>query len=140
MVDLAVELFYGKEHPVDSKDIAFQLAGRHGFREVVQKCKPVLLEPIVNMEIVFPAQYFGDVQGDLSSRRGRPTGTDQMGDMQVLKAQAPLAEVADYGSTLNAITQGEGLYTMEPSHYEVVPSNIAQQAAAKAKAAAEEEK
>ncbi len=140
VVDVIVELFFGKEHPVDSKDIAFQLAGRHGFNEIVQKCKPVLLEPIANLEIVFPAQYFGDVQGDISTRRGRPTGTDQLGDMQVLKVQVPAAEVADYGSTLNAITQGEGFYTMELSHYEVVPSNIAQQVAAKAKTAAAEEK
>jgi elongation factor G len=136
MVDVVVELFYGKEHPVDSKDIAFQLAGRHAFSEIVQKCKPSLLEPIVNMEIVFPSAYFGDISGDISTRRGRPTGTDQMGDMQVLKVQVPLAEVANYGSSLNAITQGEGFYTMELSHYEVVPSNIAQQVAARAKAEA----
>lgn len=138
MVDVVVELFFGKEHPVDSKDIAFQIAGEMGFKEIVADTKPVLLEPIVNMEIAFPAQYFGDISGDISSRRGRPTGTDQLGEMQVLKAQAPLAEVADYGSTLKAITQGEGSYTMELSHYEAVPSNIAQQVAQKAKASAEE--
>lgn len=139
VVDVIVELFFGKEHPVDSKDIAFQLAGRYCFGEVVAKCRPVLLEPIVNLEIVFPAQYFGDISGDISTRRGRPTGTDQLGDMQVLKVQAPLAEVADYGSALNAITQGEGFFTMDMSHYEVVPSNIAQQVAARAKAAREAE-
>lgn len=135
LVDVIVELFFGKEHPVDSKDIAFQIAGEMGFKEIVEGCKPVLLEPIVSMEIAFPAQYFGDISGDISSRRGRPTGTDQMGDMQVLKALVPLAEVADYGSTLKAITQGEGSYSMELSHYEPVPSNIAQQVAAKAKQA-----
>ncbi|MCC8190663.1 MAG: elongation factor G [Planctomycetes bacterium] len=129
MVDVIVELFFGKEHPVDSKDIAFQIAGEMGFKEIVEGTKPVLLEPIVNMEIAFPAQYFGDISGDISSRRGRPTGTDQMGDMQILKAQVPLAEVADYGSTLKAITQGEGSYTMELSHYDPVPANIAQQVA-----------
>lgn len=138
MVDIIVELFFGKEHPVDSKDIAFQLAGKYGFQEIVTKCKPILLEPIVNMEIVFPSEYFGAISGDISSRRGRPTGTDQLGDMQVLKAQVPLAEVADYGSTLNAITQGAGYFNMELSHYEPVPPNIAQQVIAKAKAAAEE--
>ncbi|MDR1744171.1 MAG: elongation factor G, partial [Planctomycetota bacterium] len=135
MVDVVVELFFGKEHPVDSKDIAFQIAGEMGFKEIVEGTKPVLLEPIVNLEIAFPAQYFGDISGDISTRRGRPTGTDQMGDMQVLKAQVPLAEVADYGSTLKAITQGEGSYTMEMSHYEGVPSNIAQQVAQKARQA-----
>ncbi len=133
LVDVIVELFFGKEHPVDSKDIAFQIAGEMGFKEIVEGTKPVLLEPIVNLEIAFPAQYFGDISGDISSRRGRPTGTDQMGDMQILKAQVPLAEVADYGSTLKAITQGEGSYTMELSHYEAVPSNIAQQVAQKAR-------
>ncbi|MCD8138937.1 MAG: elongation factor G [Planctomycetaceae bacterium] len=138
MVDVIVELFFGKEHPVDSKDIAFQIAGEMGFKEIVENTKPVLLEPIVNLEIAFPAQYFGDISGDISSRRGRPTGTDQMGDMQVLKAQVPLAEVADYGSTLKAITQGEGSYTMELSHYEAVPSNIAQQVADRAKKMQEE--
>lgn len=138
MVDVIVELFFGKEHPVDSKDIAFQIAGEMGFKEIVEGCKPVLLEPVVNMEIAFPAQYFGDISGDISSRRGRPTGTDQMGDMQILKAQVPLAEVADYGSTLKAITQGEGSYTMELSHYDPVPSNIAQQVAQKAKAMQDE--
>ncbi|MDR1612194.1 MAG: elongation factor G, partial [Planctomycetota bacterium] len=137
IVDAVVELFFGKEHPVDSKDIAFQIAGEMGFKEIVPGAKPVLLEPIVNLEIAFPAQYFGDISGDISSRRGRPTGTDQLGDMQVLKAQVPLAEVADYGSTLKAITQGEGSYTMELSHYEAVPANIAQQVAARAKAAQE---
>ncbi len=137
MVDVIVELFFGKEHPVDSKDIAFQIAGEMGFKEIVEGTKPVLLEPIVNLEIAFPAQYFGDISGDISTRRGRPTGTDQMGDMQILKAQVPLAEVADYGSTLKAITQGEGSYTMEMSHYEAVPSNIAQQVAQKAKQAQE---
>jgi elongation factor G len=139
MVDVVVELYDGKEHPVDSKDIAFQLAGRYGFLETVAKCGPVMLEPIVNMEIVFPGQYFGDISGDISSRRGRPTGTDQLGDMQVLKAQVPLAEVMDYGSTVNSITQGEGFYTMEMSHYEAVPGNIAQQVAARAKADQDEE-
>ena len=138
IVDVVVELFFGKEHPVDSKDIAFQIAGEMGFKEIVENTKPVLLEPIVNLEIAFPAQYFGDISGDISSRRGRPTGTDQMGDMQVLKAQVPLAEVADYGSTLKAITQGEGSYTMELSHYESVPSNIAQQVAQKAAQAQED--
>ncbi|MDR1536198.1 MAG: elongation factor G [Planctomycetota bacterium] len=134
MVDVVVELFFGKEHPVDSKDIAFQIAGEMGFKEIVEGCKPVLLEPIVDLEIVFPAQYFGDISGDISSRRGRPTGTDQMGEMQVLKAQVPLAEVMDYGSTIKAITQGEGSYSMQLSHYEPVPANIAQQVRERAKA------
>jgi len=131
VVDLTVELFFGKEHPVDSKDIAFQIAGEMGFKEIVAQAKPVLLEPIANMEIVFPGRYFGDISGDISGRRGRPTGTDQLGDMQVLKAQVPLAEVADYSSTIKAITQGEGFFSMALSHYEPVPGNIASHVVAK---------
>ena len=137
VVDVTVELFFGKEHPVDSKDIAFQIAGEVGFKEIIAGCKPVLLEPLVEMEIVFPSDYFGSIQGDISTRRGRPTGTDQMGDLQVLKAIVPLGEAADYASALKAITQGAGSYSMTLSHYEPVPANIAQQVAAKAKAAAE---
>ncbi len=134
VVDIIVELFDGKEHPVDSKDIAFQMAGRNGFNEVIKNCHPILLEPIVNMEIVFPAHATGDISSDISSRRGRPTGMDQMGDLQLLKAQAPLAEVADYGSALKAITQGEGFYSMEISHYDPVPGNLVAQVVAKTKA------
>ncbi len=126
VVDVIVELYDGKEHPVDSKDIAFQLAGRHGFEEIAAGCKPALLEPLVNMEIVFPADCTGDISADLATRRGRPTGMEQLGAMQVLHALVPLAEVASYGSVLRAITQGEGTYSMTLSHYEPVPGNVSQ--------------
>ncbi|MFW5856587.1 MAG: elongation factor G [Planctomycetota bacterium] len=139
VVDVKAEIYDGKEHPVDSKDIAFQTAGRNAFYEAMEKAKPVLLEPIVNLEAVFPPEYTGDISGDISGRRGRPTGMDQVGDMQVIHAQVPLAEVSDYGSTLKAITQGEGMFSMELSHYEAVPSNVAQQVVARLKAEAEEE-
>ena len=124
VVDIVCELFDGKEHPVDSKDIAFQTAGEHAFTEIAQKCKPVMLEPIVNIEITFPSEYTGDISGDISTRRGRPTGMEQLGNLQVLQAQVPLAEVQDYASTLKAITQGTGDYTMHLSHYEPVPANL----------------
>ena len=137
VVDIVCELFDGKEHPVDSKDIAFQLAAEHAFKEVAAKCKPVLLEPIVDIEITFPSEYTGDISGDISTRRGRPTGMEQLGQLQVLKAQVPLSEVQDYSSTLKAITQGLGDYAMHLSHYEPVPSNLAQKVIEKAKAEAE---
>lgn len=137
VVDIICELFDGKEHPVDSKDIAFQLAGEHAFAEVAQQCKPVLLEPIVDIEITFPMEYAGDINGDISTRRGRPTGMEQIGNLQILRAQVPLAEVQDYGSALKAMTQGVGDFTMQLSHYDQVPGNIAQQVIAKAKAANE---
>ena len=128
VVDLKVELIDGKTHPVDSKDIAFQIAGRGAFKEAFMKCKPVLLEPIVNIEVTVPSENVGDITGDLASRRGRPSGQDILpGNMTLIQAQIPLAEVADYNSRLSSISGGQGSYTMEFSHYEVVPSNVQQQ-------------
>ncbi|MHC5058040.1 MAG: elongation factor G [Planctomycetota bacterium] len=127
VVDVKVSLFDGKTHPVDSKDIAFQIAGREAIKEAVGKAKPVLLEPIVTMEIVVPSRFMGDITGDISGRRGRIQGMDSLGDMQVVKAQVPAAEVQTYGSELQSLTGGEGYFTMEFSHYDVVPSNVAQQ-------------
>ncbi|MEK6675885.1 MAG: elongation factor G, partial [Planctomycetota bacterium] len=126
--DVKVELIDGKTHPVDSKDIAFQIAGRSAFREAFMKAKPVLLEPIVMLEATVPAENMGDITGDLASRRGRPQGQDILpGNMAVVKALVPLSELSDYASRLSSITGGRGSYTMEESHYEVVPSNVQQQ-------------
>ncbi|MEK6798232.1 MAG: elongation factor G [Planctomycetota bacterium] len=128
VVDVKVELTDGKTHPVDSKDIAFQIAGRGAFKEAFLKAKPVLLEPIVHIEVTVPAENVGDVQGDLASRRGRPQGQDILpGGMSVIKAVIPLAEIADYNSRLSSISGGQGSYSMEFSHYEVVPGNVQQQ-------------
>lgn len=124
VVDLVCEFFDGKEHPVDSKDIAFQIAGEQAFKEIAAKCGPVILEPVVEMEITFPAEFTGDVSGDISTRRGRPTGMEQIGNYQVFKVLVPLAEVADYSSTLKAITQGNGDYTMHLSHYDRLPAHL----------------
>lgn len=141
VVDVTVELIDGKTHPVDSKDIAFQIAGREAFKVAVSKANPVLLEPIVNMEVTIPSQYVGDVQGELASRRGRPQGQDSLpGGMMVIRAQAPLAEVADFNSRLSSISQGQGSYAMELSHYEQVPGNIQQQIIAAAQKAEQEER
>jgi elongation factor G len=140
VVDVRVRLTDGKTHPVDSKDIAFQIAGREAFKLAFMKCKPCLLEPIVNMEVTMPADKMGDITGDLASRRGRPVGQDMLpGGMAIVRAQVPLAEVSDYNSRLSSITGGQGSYAMELSHYEIVPGNVQQQiidAARKAKEAA----
>ena len=134
VVDVKVELIDGKTHPVDSKDIAFQIAGRGAFREAFAKAKPVLLEPIVNVEVTAPTDHVGDLQGDLAARRGRPQGQDMLpGNLAVLKAVVPLAELADYHSRLSSITGGQGSYAMEFSHYEPVPANIQQQVIDRAK-------
>ena len=128
VVDVKVELIDGKTHPVDSKDIAFQIAGRGAFKEAFIKSKPVLLEPIVDVEVTVPAENVGDITGDLASRRGRPQGQDILpGGLVVIKAVVPLAELADYNPRLSSITGGQGSYTMEFSHYEPVPGNVQQQ-------------
>lgn len=128
VVDVKVELVDGKTHPVDSKDIAFQIAGRGAFREGFMKAKPVLLEPIVDIEVTVPSENVGDIQGDLASRRGRPQGQEVLpGNFTVIRAIVPLAEVSDYHSRLSSITGGQGSYTMELSHYENVPGNVQQQ-------------
>jgi elongation factor G len=138
VVDVKVELIDGKTHPVDSKDIAFQIAGREAFKIGFEKAKPVLLEPIVNLEVTIPAERMGDITGDVASRRGRPVGQDMLpGGMAVVKAQVPLSELSDYHSRLSSITGGQGSYSMDLSHYEVVPGNVQQQiidAAKKARA------
>jgi elongation factor G len=134
VVDMLVEIHDGKEHPVDSKDIAFQKAGREAFKNAVQNAKPVLLEPVINLEVTFPVENMGDIQGDLNRRRGRVSGMDSVGNFQTLKAQVPLAEVTDYATTLGSMTGGQGTYGIEISHYEVVPAGIQQKVCAAAKA------
>jgi len=140
MQDLRVIITDGKHHPVDSKEVAFRTAGKYAFIDAVGKAKPALLEPIVDMEIAIPASYMGDIASDLSGRRGRIQGQEMMpGNMCVIKAQAPLAEVMQYNSQLRSVTGGQGSYSMELSHYEAVPANVQQQIVAAAKAAKEEE-
>lgn len=125
VVDVKVHLNDGKYHPVDSKDIAFQIAGREAFKQAFLKAKPVLIEPVVHLEVVIPSKYMGDITGHLSGHRGRISGMDQMGDMQVVKAQVPASELQNYSAELKAMTGGEGFYSMEFSHYDAVPTNVA---------------
>jgi len=128
MQDIKVSVYDGKHHPVDSKEVAFRAAGKGAFIDAVKKAKPVLLEPIVNIEITVPAENMGDITGDLAAKRGRVLGQEMLpGNMIVIKAQVPLSEVTQYGSQLKSITGGQGSYSMTFSHYEVVPANIQQQ-------------
>jgi elongation factor G len=124
VVDIKVRVFDGKYHAVDSSDMAFQIAASKGLKSAVAKARPVLLEPIMNMEITVPEGNMGDVMGDVNTRRGRVMGSDSNGKYCTIKAQIPLAEVQTYEATLRAMTQGRGAFTMEQSHMEVVPPQI----------------
>jgi len=126
--DIKVSIYDGKHHPVDSKEVAFRAAGKGAFIDAVQKAKPALLEPIVNMEVTVPAENMGDITGDLASKRGRVLGQEMLaGNFVLIKAQVPLAEVTQYNSQLKSVTGGRGSYAMSLSHYEIVPPNIQQQ-------------
>jgi elongation factor G len=139
--DIRVSVYDGKSHPVDSKEVAFRTAGKYALIDAIGKAKPVILEPIVNLEVTVPSGYVGDIAGDLSGRRGRILGQDTLpGGQSTLRAQAPLAEVTQYNSQLRSVTGGQGSYTMEFSHYEPVPSHIQQQIIAAATKAREEER
>jgi elongation factor G len=128
MQDVKVSIYDGKHHPVDSKEVAFRAAGKGAFIDAVAKAKPVLLEPIVNIEVTIPAENVGDITGDLASKRGRVVGQDMLaGNFIVIKAEVPLAEVAQYNSQLKSVTGGRGSYSMSLSHYEIVPPNVQQQ-------------
>ncbi len=135
--DVRVTVYDGKHHPVDSKEVAFKIAGRNAFRDAVRNAKPAILEPYVNMAITVPDEFLGAITGDLNSRRGRIMGMEAgAGGAQTINVQVPLAEVAQYNTQLRSITGGQGSYAMELSHYEPVPAHVQQQiveAAAKAK-------
>jgi elongation factor G len=132
VVDVRGVVYDGKEHPVDSKDIAFQIAGREAFKEAVREASPVLLEPIMTLTITVPEGSMGDVLGDLNTKRARVLGTEQKGDRTVITAQAPLAEIQGYATDLRSITQGRGVFSIEFSHYEEVPRQLAEELIAKA--------
>lgn len=126
VVDVKVALYFGSQHDVDSSDMAFKIAGSMAFKEGYMKAKPVILEPIYNLEILVPEDYTGDVMGDISSRRGKIGGMDPEGSSQRIRAQVPQAELYQYSVDLRSMTQGQGFYTMEFSHYEEVPHEAAQ--------------
>ncbi len=133
-----VNVFDGKEHPVDSKDIAFQIAGREAFRAAFRKAKPVLLEPIMDVKIVVPETMMGDIMSDLNTRRGRVQGMDTVGIKSVVTAEVPLAEMLRYGNDLRSMTGGRGIYTMLFNRYDRVPSYVQDELVAHAAAAVEQ--
>ncbi len=126
VVDIRVSLYDGKYHDVDSSDMAFKIAGSLAFREAMKQARPALLEPIMHVEVYAPEQYSGDLMGHLSSRRGKISGSETRGGSVVVKAQVPLAEMLSYANELISMTQGRGSYSMEFSHYDFVPNELAE--------------
>ena len=125
--NVCVEVHFGKDHPVDSSEQAFKTASSMAFREVFEKARPTLLEPIVTIHVTIPGDKLGDINSDLSGRRGRVHGMESAGgDLQTVTAEVPLAEVSTYARALSSMTGGQGSYTLEFSHYEVVPGNVQQ--------------
>lgn len=135
LVDIKATVVDGSYHDVDSNEMAFKIAGSMALKAAKEKCKPVLLEPIMKVEVTVPEEYMGDVMGDLNSRRGRIEGMDSRHGAQVIRAKVPLSEMFGYSTTLRSRTQGRGVYSMELSHYEEVPKSIAEEIIAKGKGA-----
>jgi elongation factor G len=131
--DVKVKLYDGSYHDVDSSEMAFKIAGSMGFKEGARKADPVLLEPIMAVEVVTPEEYMGDVMGDLNSRRGRIQGMNPRKDAQVIKAEVPLSEMFGYSTTLRSMTQGRAIYSMELSHYDETPRSVSEQIIEKVK-------
>jgi elongation factor G len=138
VVDFKIALTFGSYHTVDSSEMAFKIAGSMAFQKGVMDCQPILLEPIVNIEIEIPEEYMGDVIGDLNSRRGRVQGMDANGSNQIIKGQVPLAEILKYAPDLRSMTSGRGNFTYTHSHYEEVPAYIAEKIIAESKKDKEE--
>jgi len=137
VVDVKVELYDGTFHNVDSSEAAFKIAASKAFHLAFNNAKPVLLEPVVNIEVTIPSEFMGEITGNLSSRRGRVQGMDAFGDLQVVQASIPMDEVKNYETELKSMTGGRGSYTMELSHYDIVPSHLVPAIIAEAKKDAE---
>ena len=134
MVDFQVELYDGQYHDVDSSEMSFKIAGSLAFKDAVPKCRPTILEPIMNVEIAVPDEYAGAVMGDLSSRRGRPQGMEPKGGLQLIKAEVPLSEMLSYDAELTSMTGGRGSYHMEMDHYDEVPGHLQEKVISAARA------
>ena len=124
VVDLKIDFYDGKMHPVDSNDMAFQLAGRHAFVDAFKSAKPKLLEPIYTIKVKIPEDCTGDIMGDISGKRGKIMGVDADGSFQVIKAQVPQAELYHYATTVRSLTGGRGIHSESFSHYEKMPKDI----------------
>jgi elongation factor G len=128
LIDIGVDLVDGSYHEVDSSEMAFKIAGSMGLKEVAKKAGPVIKEPIMAVEVVTPDDFLGDIIGDLNSRRGRIEGMEPaQGGTQIIKAHVPLAEMFGYATTVRSASQGRASYSMEPSHYDQVPRNVAEE-------------
>jgi elongation factor G len=134
VVDVKVKLYDGSYHNVDSSELAFKLAGGLAWNHAMTEAVPVLLEPIMNVEVVAPEENMGDIMGDLSGRRGKPQGSESMGEMDVIRAQVPLAEMLSYAPQLRSMTGGRGSFTLQLDHYEEVPSHLTEKIVAEVKA------
>jgi elongation factor G len=134
VVDVKVKLYDGSYHTVDSSELAFKLAGGLAWNKAMGEASPVLLEPVMNVEVIAPEENMGDIMGDLSSRRGRPQGSESMGEMHIIRAQVPLAEMLTYAPQLRSMTAGRGSFTIEFDHYEEVPAQLVDKIVADAKA------
>ena len=139
VVDVRVTLYDGSQHPVDSNEISFKIAGMQAFRKGFAEASPTILEPIYNMEVTVPDEFMGDVMGDISSHRGKIQGMDSDGRFQIIRAKVPLAEIHQYATRLRSLTQGRGLYRRAFSHYEEVPHEVMTKIIDEALAAKEEE-
>ena len=126
VVDFRVALYDGSFHTVDSSEMAFKVAGSMAFKKAMEQCKPVLLEPIVNMKITVPDENMGDVIGDLNSRRGKVVGVEPKANSQIIRSIVPMSEVLAYSNDLKSMTSDRGMFSMEFSHYEEVPSHLSQ--------------
>ena len=127
MEDISVELFDGSYHDVDSSEIAFKLAAINAFKEAAAKANPVILEPVMKVEVRTPDEYMGDIQGNISSKRGQIEATEEVGGKTIVNAKVPLSEMFGYTNSLRSMTQGRASMTMEFDHYAVVPPNVAEE-------------
>ena len=140
MVDVKVKLYDGSYHNVDSSEMAFKIAGSLGFKKGVMDCKPILIEPVMNMEIVVPSAHVGDIMGDINAKRGKIQGVDPADDTQVIRAHVPMAEVLNYAADLTSLTGGRGMFVMEFDHYADVPEHLMQKIIDEANRGFEEKK
>jgi elongation factor G len=133
IVDVKVTLYDGSFHTVDSSEMAFKVAGSMAMKSAVKQARPILLEPIYDVEVTVPDEFMGDIMGDLSSRRGKIAGSEPRGNFQVVRAKVPLAELYKYSTTLRSLSQGRGLHTRQFSHYEEVPRDVTEKIIAESK-------
>jgi len=139
MVDVKISLYDGSFHNVDSSEMAFKIAGSLGFKKGVMECHPILLEPIMTMKIIVPADHVGDIMGDLNSKRGKILGIESKGESQIIKAHVPMAEILNYVADLRSMTSGRGVFTVEFDYYDDVPEHLMQKIVDEAKARYEKE-